>query len=78
MRRGQKGYKMTDGKHIEITVEEYRRLTRIANEAAWCLGYCIGSEQIDNSAEELRVTIKTIRGRLEIAIEDDTGERNAN
>ena len=78
MRRWKKGYKMTDGKHIEITVEEYRRLTGIANAAAWCLGYCIGSETIDNSAEELRGTIKTIKGRLDSAMADNTGERNAN
>lgn len=69
---------MTDGKHIEITVEEYRRLTKIVDAAAYCLGYCIGSETVDNSAEDLRGTIKTIKGRLEIVIDDYTGERNAN
>ena len=68
---------MTDGKHIEITVEEYRRLTGIANAAAWCLGYCLGSETVDKSAEELRVTIKTLKGRLDIAMADYTGEHNA-
>mgnify|MGYP001309669402 CR=1 FL=1 len=70
---------MTGGKHIEITVEEYRRLTRIANAAAWCVGYCLGSETVDKSAEDLRGTIKTIKLRLlDSSITDDTGERNAN
>jgi hypothetical protein len=68
---------MTDGNHIEITVEEYRRLTRIANAAAYCLGYCLGSETIDNSEAELRGTIKTIKGRLYSAMADYTGEHNA-
>ena len=77
MRRGQKGYKMTDGSHVEITVEEYRRLTKIANAAAYCLGYCTGSETVDNSEAELRGTIKTIKGRLDSAMADNTGEHNA-
>ena len=78
MRRGQKGYKMTDGSHVEITVEEYRRLTKIANAAAWCIGYCLGSETIDNSEAELRGTIKTVKDRLGSALADNTGEHNAN
>jgi hypothetical protein len=77
VRRWKKGYKMTDGSHVEITVEEYRRMTRIANAAAWCLGYCLGSETVDKSEEELRGTIKTIKGHLDSAMADHTGEHNA-